>query len=285
MTVHGDDFTSTGTEENLRWLNSKLAEAYELKTKYLGPDASRGHVPEMRVLNRVISWGEDGITYEPDQRHAELIVADLGLDEAKGVSTPGSRDDVAKCLEVNELEPDELPSGEATRYRAICARLNYLALDRPELQYAAKEASRRMSKPRKGDWLLLKRVGRYLRKAPRAVQLMVWQQWPGRIETFVDSDWAGCKATCKSTSGGAMMVGRHMIKSWSTAQATVALSSGEAELYALVKGASQSLGLISLAGDMGLDMDARVHTDSSAALGIASRKGLGKLRHVRVQTL
>ena len=76
-----------------------------------------------------------------------------------------------------------------------------------------------------------------------------------------------------------------MIKSWSTTQATVALSSGEAELYALAKGASQSLGLVALAGDMGVDMDARVHIDSSAALGITSRKGLGKLRHVRVQTL
>ena len=36
---------------------------------------------------------------------------------------------------------------------------------------------------------------------------------------------------------------------------------------------------------MGVEIDGRVHTDSSAALGITSRKGLGKLRHVRVQTL
>ena len=81
------------------------------------------------------------------------------------------------------------------------------------------------------------------------------------------------------------MIGSHVVKSWSTTQATVALSSGEAELYALVKGASQSLGLLALASDMGHDMHATVHSDSSAAIGITQRKGLGKLRHIRVQML
>ena len=82
-----------------------------------------------------------------------------------------------------------------------------------------------------------------------------------------------------------MMFGRHLIKSWSTTQATIALSSGEAELYALVKGASQSLGLVSLGGDMGFDLSAKVWSDSSAAIGITPRTGLGKVRHVTVQTL
>ena len=81
------------------------------------------------------------------------------------------------------------------------------------------------------------------------------------------------------------MIGSHVVKSWSTTQATVALSSGEAELYALVKGAAQSLGLLALASDMGHDMHATVHSDSSAAIGITQRKGLGKLRHIRVQML
>ena len=96
MTVHGDDFASTGTEASLRWLDGKLSEAYELKTKYLGPDVARGHVSEMRVLNRVIAWSEDGITYEPDQRHAELIIKDMGLSgSSNGVVTPGGRKDDA----------------------------------------------------------------------------------------------------------------------------------------------------------------------------------------------
>jgi len=65
----------------------------------------------------------------------------------------------------------------------------------------------------------------------------------------------------------------------------VALSSGEAELYALVKGASQSLGMIALASDMGYECEAKIWSDSSAAIGISQRKGLGKLRHIKVQWL
>ncbi len=81
------------------------------------------------------------------------------------------------------------------------------------------------------------------------------------------------------------MHGQHCIKSWSSTQATVALSSAEAELYALVKGASQTLGIIAMGADFGMTLDGRVHTDASAALGIVNRQGLGKLRHISAQYL
>ena len=65
----------------------------------------------------------------------------------------------------------------------------------------------------------------------------------------------------------------------------IALSSGEAELYALTKGAANTLGLVSLAADFGLELHIRLHTDASAAIGMVHRQGVGKLRHVRVQYL
>ncbi len=37
LTVHGDDFTSTGTESNLIWLQQGLENNFEVKTKILGP--------------------------------------------------------------------------------------------------------------------------------------------------------------------------------------------------------------------------------------------------------
>ena len=82
-----------------------------------------------------------------------------------------------------------------------------------------------------------------------------------------------------------MLLGRHLIKSWSSTQPVIALSSGEAELYALVKGAAQSSGLISMLQDYAVDVTARVFIDSSAALGIAHRAGLGKTRHISTQYL
>ena len=81
------------------------------------------------------------------------------------------------------------------------------------------------------------------------------------------------------------MFGHHTIKHWSSTQPSVSLSSGEAEFYGLVRGSGQGLGYQALLKDLGLDMPLRMWTDSSAAIGICSRQGLGKLRHIDTHTL
>ena len=53
----------------------------------------------------------------------------------------------------------------------------------------------------------------------------------------------------------------------------------------VVKGASDGLGLHSLARDLGLDLSIELHTDSSAALGICWRTGIGRVRHLAVGQL
>ena len=81
------------------------------------------------------------------------------------------------------------------------------------------------------------------------------------------------------------MIGSHVVKSWSHTQRTVALSSGEAELTAMVKVTCEGLGVASLMRDWGQQMKILKHADSSAALGVARRRGAGKLRHVRIGML
>ena len=81
------------------------------------------------------------------------------------------------------------------------------------------------------------------------------------------------------------MRGTHCLKTWSSTQASVALASAEAELYALTKGASQVLGLMSLLQDFGIAVSATVHTDASVAIGIVRRAGLGKFRRLHVRHL
>ena len=81
------------------------------------------------------------------------------------------------------------------------------------------------------------------------------------------------------------MAGGHLLKSWSSTQRSITLSSGEAELVAAVKMSAELIGMTQLTADWGLDYRGRVFVDSSAAIGVAQRKGNGKLRHVRVGTL
>ena len=81
------------------------------------------------------------------------------------------------------------------------------------------------------------------------------------------------------------MRGRHMIKSWSSTQKSITLSSAEAELVAAVKTATEVIGVTQMAADWGWDLEGQIFVDSSAALGIVHRKGNGRLRHVRVGSL
>ena len=68
-------------------------------------------------------------------------------------------------------------------------------------------------------------------------------------------------------------------------QGTVAQSTPESELTASVKGSIAGLGLVSLACDLGIGMDVRLHVDASATLGIIEMRGLGRVGHFDVGTL
>ena len=105
------------------------------------------------------------------------------------------------------------------------------------------------------------------------------------LDVFTDTDFAGCHVTRRSTSGGIGMRGSHPVKHWSQTQSTVALSSGEAELTGICKGASIGMGLQSVAKDLGLHWELCIHSDATAAIGICNRKGLGKIRHLAVADL
>ena len=81
------------------------------------------------------------------------------------------------------------------------------------------------------------------------------------------------------------MLGRHLVKSWSSTQLSPSLSSGEAEFYGVVKAAGTALGFQALLEDVDLKLPVRVWTDSTATIGVCSRQGLGKLRHIDTQCL
>ena len=233
---------------------------------------------ECRLLNRVVRCTLEGWEVEPDQRDADMLVQALELKGANGVTTPWEHDPRGK-EEENEVE---LGPSEATTYRSIAARANYLAADRPDIMYAVKELCRGMAKPTRGHWLKLKRLGRCLVENGRTVTRYDWQGHQHEVTGYSDSDWAGCRVTRKSTSGGAIMIGGHFIKGWSRTQNHVTLSSAEAELIALVKCSSELLGVRSMLRDFAVESEGVVYADSSAAVAIAERKGAGKLRHINI---
>ena len=60
----------------------------------------------------------------------------------------------------------------------------------------------------------------------------------------------------------------------------MSLSSSEVELHGIGSAISQGLGVQAICNDLGFDYDVQVHFDATAAIGIAIRRGLGKLRQL-----
>ena len=100
---------------------------------------------------------------------------------------------------------------------------------------------------------------------------------PTVIRAYVDSDWGVYRRSRKSTSGGVLYFGESVVRGWTSTQAAIALSSGEAEYYAALKGACSALGFQSMLADLGMRASVTLFSDSSAARGIIHRAGLGKL--------
>ena len=170
-------------------------------------------------------------------------------------------------------------------YRSIVMKLNYLAMDRPELQWSVRRCAKNMSSPTDEDMEILKRIGRYLKGRPRVRITMKFKHNKEEITVKTDSDWAGREDGRRSVSGGTLHVCGQWVQSWSKDQSKVARSSGEAQLYACNLGASKGLGLKTVMKELGWNYEVRIQVDASATIGTLHRRGLGKLRHVEVEEL
>ena len=222
IVVHGDDFVVTGDELELRFVERLFKEKYPTKVRgVMGP--SPNDAKELTILNRIVRWEGGEVSFEADPKHVEKMLEDMRLVDCKPNLVPGSRE--GRGEKSTALEKDRIGT-----YRSVVARANYLSQDRPDIRYATKELCRRMAGPTVKDWNDLKKLCRYLKGRPRMVQRRTeWSSRSGVIEVFVDSDWAGCPETRRSTSGGAILVHGMCLKTWSTTQRVVARSSGEAE--------------------------------------------------------
>lgn len=266
-------FIQLGDEDAVADLHRVLGSIYTVKL--LSVIGAGSLEQEAVILNRIVLYipEREGrasrMELEADQRHVEVLLADLGLntDRAKGVDTPRVKRSEAEAF--TGLERPSLITRELARiYRSGTMRLSYLSQDRADVQEAAKCLAQRMKEPNEYDMQELRRAGRYLLKHPRAVLCFEEQDAPKELHGWVDSDYAGVVATRRPTSG--------------VVQEPIGLSSGESEFYAAVKGGAVLLGLKSLMQDWGLSVlpVLVLNTDSSAAKGFASRRGLVRNRFV-----
>ena len=90
--VHGDDYVSIGLHNQLMWLKGTLEERYQVKTRIFGPDDNQ--LQEITILNRSASWCKEfGIHYGADPSRIEIIIEQFGLQDAKPICSPGTKEE------------------------------------------------------------------------------------------------------------------------------------------------------------------------------------------------
>ena len=107
------------------------------------------------------------------------------------------------------------------------------------------------------------------------------EQLVKRLEVYTDSDWASDQGTRKSTSGAVIMAEGMRLHAHSRGQASVALSSCEAEVMAASEGIKEALLLQEVLMFVGLGhYEIEVKVDSSAAHAFFHRRGVGRMKHI-----
>ena len=171
--VHGDDILMEGDEKAVRVLYARTAKKYECKMNVIG--AARHLDKELKILNRTVHWTPRGIAIEADKRHVAEIIKEVNCDANHERPTEHEKEDACKeemeafpieerkdrgrCMAAHAkkakeeaAEADPMDEEEATRFRGVAARVNYLSQDRINLKMSSLKMSRHMSRPKKEDW-------------------------------------------------------------------------------------------------------------------------------------
>eukprot|EP00971_Amphidinium_carterae_P307335 6107723-Amphidinium_carterae.1 len=160
---------------------------------------------------------------------------------------------ILKAYNLEKCKPSTVPSNKKppiaaeplakeqhSMYRTAVEQLLWVSQLRADIAFAVKELKRSLQQPDNEDLKNLNQLLRYINGtihykvilAPKALyneknEIQV------NIQSFADSDWAGCNTTRKSTSGTITSCWGTPLLHISRTQSTIAPSSAEAELHAM----------------------------------------------------
>jgi hypothetical protein len=233
------------------------------------------------------------------------VLTDHGMAACNPAETP---EEVGVQLRrVQEERPqsqEELRQMAALPYAALVGSLMYASIStRPDIAHATTVLTRYLQQPAQQHWQAAKRVLRYLRgSSERGITFTAHSQSAPasasalsaavasatgqlHVSVYCDADWAGSLDDRRSTSGVLLLLNGCSPIIWqSKKQATVALSTAEAEYMAMSAAVTEARWLVQLLQEMGQQVALPVvlHTDSQAAHGIATSSGLSHARRKHI---
>nr|GFA85331.1 hypothetical protein [Tanacetum cinerariifolium] len=183
----------------------------ELSTFLLQNGFSKGNIDPTLFTRRfdddilVVNQSPSGI-FINQSKYVHEIIKKYGLNTFDIVGTPM---DIKDKLDLDQIGT----SVDATKYRSLIGALMYLTSNRPDIVHATCVCARYQAHPMEKHLKEAKRIFRCLRGT---INMVLWYTKDSGFELtgFSNADYAGCKDTFKSTSGGAQFRGEKLM-SWS----------------------------------------------------------------------
>ena len=171
---------------------------------------------------------------------------------------------------------DNLDEQETQRYRSLVGTALYVGQDRPETQCATKEAARFMSGPTSAARCMLKRLCKYCREAPVLSWSFPCLGMPSEIRAGADANWAGELEGLRSTSCGWIYFGDHLLRIRRHSR----LWRCQLQRVSTSRSPAHALEVRSATVQHGLTLKVVCETDASAGRAMATRRGVGRVRHL-----
>jgi hypothetical protein len=271
--VHVDDFAVAIHKSRVEIIEEEISKAFEINL--LGDlSAMIGFDIERDRAKRVI--------YLSQKDYANKIVDHVGLTHANTAATP--LDTHVKLTPLPSGESD--PSMAQTPYQLAIGSLMYLAMGtRFDISYAVQHLSQFSSNPSQTHWTAVKRVFRYIKGTADYRLTLGGISSDSRLEGYSDADWAADLADRRSISGFVFTLGGPI--SWSSKkQATVSLSSMEAEYMAMTHATREAIWLRALLTEIGVPQHAPtvLHVDNQAALAFSQNRDFHmRTKHIAIR--
>lgn len=219
--------------------------------------------PVSYFLGIEIHRSRDGF-FLSQRKYATDILQEFGMIHAKPLLLP-----MDIKLKLTAEMGDPLP--DPSTYQRLISKLIYLTITRPDISFSVQILTQYMQRPTTVHIQNAKRLLRYI-SGTVTQGILLTSTTAAQLTAYCDSDWAGCVASCKSTSGYCIFLGESPV-SWKTKKQTVvARSSAEAEYRAMALTTCEVTWLSTLLKDLCIHnlSPTILKCDNQAAISIAA---------------
>ena len=284
------------SQEGVEFIHKSLSAV--LKVKVTGRLHEDG---QLEFLGRLIKLDGNNITLGVKPEYVRSVFSAFGWTEkdlAK-IKSVATTPDIRALYDAEDPEsPSPSLSAEAAgRFRSCLGKIGWLTQTRTDITYFHSMLSRGQAAPRMVHEDALRKFLRWFVGCPLLDQIFpagngeTLEEEGATLVAFCDSNWGSESNTGrKSTSGGVIYVVAgslwFCVKGYSRLQTVVALSSAEAELFAIAEAAKEIAGLGQLASHIWgeLTKPLAIYTDSASARQIAGMEGfLRRMRRVDIR--